>query len=237
MILPATIILTSHMKPTLEDALQSVIAQTLTDYECLVMDSGQWVGDNSELSMTMRRIFRSAETWHPRIKWVFTGEGPGLRDRLCPVAWATNEAIRAPGLVRGKYVCTFYDDDLYEPTFLERMAGYLEATGEQAVWCTQDRVRLLGTGEHQPAGQISASHTLYPGMLDNRVDGGQVMFTRDALMRVGDPWLPEDPNDGSCRHSDGQFLEKLCRVVGEIRPLDEMLYTHRFTPFSTYSPS
>jgi hypothetical protein len=216
-----TIILTSHVKPTLVDALASVAAQTFTDYECVVMDSGQ-------------RAERPALP--PRVVWHETGEPPDLRNHLCPVAWATNEVIRR-GLVRGKYVCTFYDDDVYEPTFLERMVGYLEATGEEAVWCSQNRVRLLESGETQSAGYIGAGHTLYPGMIDNRVDGGQVMFARDALMRMADPWLPEDPNDGSCRHSDGQFLEKLCRVVGEIRPLDVMLYTHRFTPFSTYSPS
>lgn len=216
-----TIILTSHLKPTITDSLASVAAQTFTDYECIVMDSGQRA---------------TVPPLPPRVEWHTTGEEPGLADRLCPVGWATNEVIRR-GLVRGKYVCTFYDDDEYEPTFLERMVGYLEETGEQAVWCTQDRVRLLANGERQPAGQIRADHVLHPGELDNRVDGGQVMFTRDALMAVGDPWLPEDPRDGTCRHSDGIFLEKLCRVVGEIKALDVMLYTHRFTPYSTYSRS
>jgi glycosyl transferase family 2 len=217
-----TIILTSHQKPTLRDALNSVLAQTFADYECVVMDSGQWM-DDPRIGLR-----------HKRLIWVRTGEPPDLRNHFCPVAWATNEAIRA-GLVRGKYVCTFYDDDVYEPTFLERMVGYLETTGEEAVWCSQNRVRLTESGETQPAGYIGAEHTLYPGMIDNRVDGGQVMFARAALMRMTDPWLPEDPADGSCRHSDGIFLERLCATVGKINPLDEMLYTHRFTPYSTYS--
>jgi hypothetical protein len=217
-----TIILTSHMKPTLGDALASVAAQTRQDFACIVMDSGY-------------RNDRPA-VLPANVEWHETGEPPDLRQHKCPIGWATNEVIRR-GLVGGKYVCTFYDDDVYEPTFVERMVGYLEATGEQAVWCTQDRVRLLASGETQPAGQIPADRVLHPGELDNRVDGGQVMFTRDALMRLTDPWLTEDPSDSVCRHSDGIFLENLCRVVGEIRPLPEMLYTHRFTPFSTYSPS
>ena len=233
MIPTVTIILTSHMKPTLRDALRSVAAQTRQDFECVVMDSGQWQGKDDPISLEMDAI---AADWSPRVTWHETGEDVNLRQHKCPVAWATNEAIRR-GLVRGEYVCTFYDDDVYEPTFVERMVGQLEATGAEAVWCTQDRVRLLSSGEKQPAGRIVADHVLYPGELDNRVDGGQVMFTRDALMCVGDPWLPEDPSDSTCRHSDGIFLEKLCAVVGEIQPLDEMLYTHRFTPYSTYSPS
>ena len=227
-----TIILTSHMKPTLRDALNSVVRQTFFDYECVVMDSGQWHGQNDSRSAEMGAIHDEYQCEH--IRWVTTGEEPDLGQHKCPVAWATNEGIRR-GLVRGKYVCTFYDDDEYEPAFLERMVGYLEATGEQAVWCTQDRVRLLASGERQHAGQIRADRVLTPGSILNRVDGGQVMFTRDALMQLGDPWLPEAP--GGCLNSDGQFLERLCSLVGEIRPLDEMLYTHRFTPYSTYSPS
>ena len=228
-----TIILTSHMKPTLRDALVSVDRQTFLSYECVVMDSGMWHGQNDSRSATMGAIYGDYEE-DSRVTWITTGEAPGLGDRVCPVAWATNEAIRR-GLVRGKYVCTFYDDDEYEPAFLERMVGYLEATGEQAVWCTQDRVRLLASGERQHAGQIRADRVLTPGSILNRVDGGQVMFTRDALMQLGDPWLPEAP--GGCLNSDGQFLERLCSLIGEIHPLDEMLYTHRFTPSSTYSPS
>ena len=222
-----TIILTSHLKPTLGDALASVARQTFTDYECVVMDSGQRPPDDEwQLKMVA--------ALDPRIVLEFTGEDHGLRDRLCPVGWATNEVIRR-GLVRGKYVCTFYDDDEYEPTFLERMVGHLEATGERAVWCSQDRVALLASGERQHRGVIRADRVLTPGSILNRVDGGQVMFTREALMALGDPWLPEDP--GSCYNSDGQFLERLCSLVGEIQPLDEMLYTHRFTPHSTYSPT
>jgi hypothetical protein len=229
-----TIILTSHMKPTLRDAIASVLDQTRGDFECVVMDSGQWHGQSDALSVEMAAIHDRA-LQDPRVVWVSTGEPPDLRTHLCPVGWATNEVIRR-GLVRGEYVCTFYDDDRYEPTFVERMVGYLEATGESAVWCSQNRVRLVG-GEEQPSGYIQAGHVLLPGMLDNRVDGGQVMFTRAALMSVGDPWLPEDPSDGTCRHSDGIFLEKLCAVVGSISPLDEMLVVHRFTSYSTYSPA
>lgn len=229
-----TIILTSHMKPTLREAIASVLAQTRGDFECVVMDSGQWHGRDDALSVEMGAIHDWAIE-DPRIVWTSTGEPPDLRAHLCPVGWATNEVIRR-GLVRGEYVCTFYDDDLYEPTFVERMVGHLEATRREAVWCSQARVRLVG-GEAQPAGHIPADRLLTPGMLDNRVDGGQVMFARHALMRVGDPWLPEDPSIGSCQHSDGIFLEKLCAAVGAIAPLVETLVTHRFTPYSTYSPA
>ena len=233
-----TIILTSHMKPTLKDAIASIGRQTRQDFQVVIMDSGQWRGKDDEISLKMRDIHGTVQLvallGDAPLIWEFTDEEPGLADRLCPVGWATNEAIRR-GLVRGKYVCTFFDDDEYEPTFLERMVGHLEDTGEQAVWCTQDRVALLPSGERQHRGVIRADRVLTPGDILDRVDGGQVVFTREAMMSLGDPWLTEDR--GQCYHSDGLFLVRLCERIGEIKPLDEMLYTHRFTPYSTYSPT
>jgi hypothetical protein len=75
--------------------------------------------------------------------------------------------------------------------------------------------------------------------MDCQVDGAQVMFRREMLDRIGDPWLPEDPDDGSCRHSDGIFLERLAQAAGVIHPVGTgaPLVTHRYTPFSRYSPS
>jgi hypothetical protein len=70
-----------------------------------------------------------------------------------------------------------------------------------------------------------------------QVDGGQIMFRRTVLDAIGDPWLPEDAADGSCRHSDGIFLEKLGAVCGTVPAIPEVLMDHRFTPISTYTPS
>jgi hypothetical protein len=63
------------------------------------------------------------------------------------------------------------------------------------------------------------------------------MFRREVLDKIGDPWLPEDPADAVCRHSDGIFLEKLAQVCGVVHPIADVLYDHRFTPISTYTPT
>ena len=219
-----TIILTSHMKPTLGAAIASVAVQTRQDFECIIMDSGQ-------------RTDRP-ESLPPNFEWHETGEEPGLQDRVCPVGWATNEATER-GLVRGKYVCTFYDDDLYEPRFVELMAGYLdEHPDELAVWCAQSRGTLLPSGETRSGGQIANDRVLTPGTIDCRVDGGQVMFRREVLDTLGPRWMTEER--GECWHSDGVFLEKLVMVCGgQINPIPsrEPLMTHRNTPYSTYSKS
>lgn len=232
-----TILLASHMKPYLRDAIESVLAQTRRDVQILVVDSGQWIGRerDDERSAQMADVYAAYHD-HPLVEWVTTGEGPELRREKCPIGWTTNEVIRA-GLIRGRYVSTFYDDDQYGPHFVERMAGYLDAHPEaSAVWCSQDRVRLDPDGTETLVGRIGATGPRGPGQFDCQVDGAQIMFRRTALDAIGDPWLPEDPGD-SCRHSDGIFLERLAAAVGTVPALPEVLLRHRFTPISTYTPS
>lgn len=230
-----TILLASHMKPYLRDAVESVLAQTRRDIQLLVLDSGQWIWSDDQHSIDMAAIHLHYRA-HPYIDWVTTGEGPDLKREKCPIGWATNEAIRA-GLIRGRYVATFYDDDVYYPEFIEKMAGYLDANPDAgAVICAQDRVKLNRDGTEELVGRIAAHGRKVTGMLDCQVDGAQVMFRRSMLDLIGDPWLPEDPGD-TCRHSDGIFLEKLAAACGEIHNIPEVLLRHRFTPISTYTPS
>lgn len=231
-----TCILASHMKPTLATALDSVVHQTRTDIQIIVADSGQWIGYGDVTSQTMHEIYQRYSV-EPRVEWVTTGEAPRLAARACPISWATNQVIRA-GLVRGRYVCTFYDDDRYERNFMERMAGFLDSHPEhRAVWCSQHRSRLLADDiTEQKVGEIIASGPKPPGHFDQLVDGTQVMFHREILDEIGDPWLPESPRDEDCRHSDGVFLERVAKYAGEVPGINEVLVTHRFTRYSTYSP-
>ena len=231
-----TCLLTSHMKPTLAAAIDSVLAQTRLDFELVVADSGQWIGRGDDISLALAAC-HDIYAGHPLIKWVTTGERPGLSERKCPVAWVTNEAIRA-GLIRGRYMCTFYDDDLYHPGFMEQMAGYLDGHLEaRAVWCSQDRVSMAPDGTHVLGGRIAADRPRSGAEFDCLVDGAQVMWRTEVLGDIGDPWLPEDPADGSCRHSDGIFLNKLGMACGTVPNLFPVLVEHRSTPWSAYTPS
>lgn len=229
-----TCLLTSHMKPTLAAAVDSVLAQTRLDFELVIVDSGQWIGRGDDTSRALAAC-HDMYAGHPLIEWVTTGELPGLAQRRCPVAWAANQAIRA-GLARGRYMCTFYDDDLYRPEFMEQMAGYLDAHPEaRAVWCSEDRVSVGSDGTSVLEARIPADGPRAGGW-DCQVDGAQVMWRREVLDDIGDPWLPEDPGD-TCRHSDGIFLERLGAACGTVPNLFPVLVEHRFTPWSTYSPS
>ena len=223
------------MKPTLGDAIESVLAQTRTDYDLIVMDSGAWVGDTSERGYEMSSIFRSLVGRNVNMAVYTTGEPADLRASKCPVSWATNEAIRR-GLVRGEYVCHFYDDDIYYATFIEKMAGYLDEHPEDmAVLCAQDRLSLNRDGTTHKWGLIAPQGRLGPGQFDCRVDGGQIMYRRSVLDAMGDPWMNESPGD--CGHSDGLFLERLAGIAGSVPAIPDVLLAHRNTPYSTYSPS
>lgn len=231
-----TCVLTSHMKPCLGDALASVTGQTRTDIHVLVLDSGQWIGRGGDIAGKMAAAYAQYSA-HPLVEWVTTGEDTRLAARKCPVSYVTNEAIRA-GLIRGRYMCTFYDDDLYDPQFMEKMAGYLDGYPDAAaVWCSEYRVVLRPDGTSDPAGYIRAAEPRSGQAFDCQVDGAQVMWRRELLDVIGDPWLPEDPADGACRHSDGIFLNKLSAAAGVVQNIPDWLVTHRHTPWSTYSPT
>src|SRR4029453_12868524 len=180
------------MKPTLRDALDSILAQTRLDVQVLVIDSGRWRGKPGWIARLMGRVHADYAE-HPLIEWTFTGEGPDLREHKCPVAYVTNNAIRA-GLVRGRYMCTFYDDDRYEPRFVEVMAGYLDDNPPaRAVWCSEVKANLNADGTETPIAAIAAPAPRGGATFCDQVDGAQVMWRRELLDAIGDPWIPEDP--------------------------------------------
>lgn len=228
-----TIVMTSHCKPAyLGQAVASVLRQTRRDFQLLLVDSGEWA-DDSDMAGHYRRYHD-----HQLIDWVTTGQKPGLINRVCPIAFVTNEVIRA-GLVRGRYVCSFTDDDLYYPRFVELMAGYLDEHPDAlAVYSAQDRVTVRIDGQVEPAGPfIAADGPRGPGQFLGQVDMLQMMYRREVLDMIGDPWFGEEPADQQCRLSDGTFMELVAGFAGLVPGIPETLTTHRYTPESIYSPS
>src|SRR5260221_2771078 len=127
---------------------------------------------------------------HPLIEWVFTGEPADLIRGQCPVALVRNAAMRA-GLPRGRYVCTFYDDDIYDPEFTEEMAGFLDRHPEAgAVWCSEYRAVGRPGAAAEVTGTIPAGGPKTAGQIDFPVDGAQGMCRRAMVDPNGGPRLP-----------------------------------------------
>lgn len=228
-----TILVTSHMKPYLRGLLESVLAQTRTDFEAVVLDSGQWIGRGDEIAKQMAGIHQDYAA-HPLVWWTTTGERPGLPERACPSPWAVNQAISA-GVVRGRYMCIVSDDDLYRPDFIARMAGHLdEHEPVQAVWCGMDCFRVRD-GHREYTGTIPATGPRTVGGFDCLVDGMQVMYRASLLEKIAAPWLDENPALDSCRHADGLWLERVAAAAGTVDAIAEVLCEHQFTPLSTYT--
>jgi glycosyltransferase involved in cell wall biosynthesis len=91
---------------TLSDAIRSVFAQTLDDWELLLVDDGS--GDES------LGIARSVHDG--RVRVISDGVNRGLPYRLNQIAEAA----------RGKYIARLDDDDLMHPERLEQQVQYLE---------------------------------------------------------------------------------------------------------------
>lgn len=231
-----TILQVVHNKPTVAESIRSVLKQSRTDWELIVLDSGLWQNKRDDVSALMERDYGVLHH-EPQIEWFITGEREGLRDRKCPISWVTNEAIRA-GLVRGRYFCTFYDDDLYMPEFVEKMAGYLDDNPDcDAVRCSQKRTFVNPDGSRGETPPLMATDFISGQNFDCVVDGGQVMMRSTVLEKIGDPWLPEDPDWDSCSHSDGIFFNKLGAVIDKMHFIEDMLMENVKTPHSTYSPT
>lgn len=90
----------------LKEALDAVLAQTFTDYELLVVDNHS--SDNTaELVMGYK---------DPRLTYI----------RQPPGGNATTSYIRSAIMSRGEYIIMAHDDDIMEPTMIERQVAFLE---------------------------------------------------------------------------------------------------------------
>ncbi len=102
-----TIILNSYnQRQYLQQSVESALAQTMTDFELLIVDNGSTDGSQDFL-----RSFSDA-----RIRLVLNRENAAISRRF-------NEAV---ALARGKYVSFLYSDDFYLPHKLERQVAQLE---------------------------------------------------------------------------------------------------------------
>lgn len=102
--------------PFLEDALRSIFAQSLSNWEVLLIDDG-----SSDASLTMLKRIRD-----PRVFLVADGRHRGLAARL-------NQVIQ---MARGRYIARMDSDDLMHPYRLETQLQFLERNPDvDAVGC------------------------------------------------------------------------------------------------------
>lgn len=104
----------------LREALDSVKAQTFTDWECLCVDDGSKDGSGALLD--------EIAATDPRIR-VFHRENGGT-------SVARNFALSQ---AKGRYVAFLDEDDVYHPRFLETLRAAAERTGADVVGCERTK--------------------------------------------------------------------------------------------------
>lgn len=103
--------------PYVEKAIRSVLSQTFTDYELIVMDDGSM---DDSYSIALNAI-----------------EGCGnchiYRQKNSGVSMARNNGV---ALSKGRYLCFLDADDWWEPTFLEEMSKLIEEFPDAGIYGT-----------------------------------------------------------------------------------------------------
>ena len=199
---------------TVERSLGSVLGQTWGRLEVLVVDDGS--GDDG------------AE----RVSALFAGD-----DRLRLIRQANRGAAAARNLAiaqaRGELIAPLDADDIWAPAFIERLAGALQAAGDQAVFAFA-RSRWIDTEDapldgEQPA--WPASIGFREVLLSNPVGNGSAAVFRTEAVRAAGGYDEAIYARFGCAEDWALMLRLSWR--GDIVPVDEVLVSYRISASST----
>lgn len=168
--LVSAIMCSFHRPHVLARAIESVLAQTLHDFELIVVDDGSLDGTPD--------IVRSFED--PRIRLVVNAKNLGL-----PAS--RNEGITR---ARGEFLAFLDDDDLWMPHKLERQVSALGDHPEfDAAWSYSTREHLDGTFSDRKIDLHGNVHRKF--QLDEIMMMQPLLLRRSAIAKVGlfDPVL------------------------------------------------
>lgn len=210
-----SVLLTTYNRPAmLEEAVQSVLAQTHADYELLILD------DNSSLPEQQALI---AGYWNdPRIRVYKDNVAPEHRRDRVRYAVLINAGLQ---LARGEYITYLCDDDLFLPDRLAVMAARLDEGDCQVVYGEQRMEDYLGAerGIRFEGG----------GILEDAygVDHSSVMHTRSVSVAAGG-W---DDNPDRWNDADAAFWGRLTAAGHRFHPVGQITDVHRFHDASVQS--
>lgn len=183
----------------LADAIRSVLAQSFTDFELVLVDDG-----SRDRSLTVARSFAD-----PRIRIVADGERRCLPARL-------NEIVRT---ARAPYVARMDADDVMHPMRLRRQLAVLEA---------QPLVDVVGTwaifvdAEGRPFGVIETGPL--PATPKNALLGGILPHATVLGRRA---WFEANPYDETLTRAEDRDLWCRTAATGTFAVVPECLYVCR----------
>lgn len=169
-----------NKEPYVAKAIKSVLSQTFTDYELIIVDDGS--KDNSAA------IAAQAIKGHVNCRLV--------RQENAGVSMARNNGV---AVSKGDYLCFLDADDWWEPTFLEEIAYLIEEFPEAGIYGTnytivnefkhKTRVAKIGVGEDFEKGYINYcqayAKTMYMPLTSNSVAIPKAVFEEMHGFRKG----------------------------------------------------
>jgi spore maturation protein CgeD len=228
------------------DAMRSVFGQSRADWELWLLENSSDGRTNLIVEDELTRHFGLQEL--DGDEWLAALKENGVHyERLegAEIERKRRETYMTSWLLNvyypeasGKYVFYISDDDIIDPDCFEVMAGELDANPEyRIVYAGLRHYTPSAPGDCGPApdkGIPALDPKMFPGSVDNRVDGGQVMHWKACLDHLVYPYFEEGGSGTVSRHVDGIFLE---RLVGRFPfwPINRYLVTHRWTELSVWS--
>lgn len=174
----------------LERAIESVLAQSDPHFVHVVVNDG---GDADELEATLAPHL---ERYAGRLQVLHHPTSLGMEA-------ASNRGLQ---VTASRYVTIHDDDDAWEPTFLARMVGRLEAEPPSSrmagavCWATEIRERLEGVSV-TPVSSRSLRHLLKEPSLWKMLSGNffppiSFLYRRDVLETIGGAYREDLPVQG-----------------------------------------
>ncbi len=205
-----TILLTSHRKPGfVHAAIGSALAQTFTDYELMILDSGELL---SELWCYDRP---------PRVTVRANGETPELCGQLAITPWIYNRFIAE---ARGQFIVYLCDDDLFLPDYLAAFAAAIEP-GVYCYWTGMEMRQVTELGH-----PVKKFPDLLPGGTPARFRCNQMMMCCSHAAAREFPWPEEKATE---TFADGVLMERLAAKY-PFKLVPGVHAIHQRTPLSCY---
>lgn len=197
--------------PYIAESIRSVMAQTYTDWELIIVDDAST--DNTDEVIAALKKERHCE--EPQGDAAILGRIRYLKnDRNCGAAYSRNRALRE---ARGKYIAFLDSDDLWAPDKLEKQIAFMTKNGYAFSYTRYEEMGEDG----KPTGTIVAGpkritktgmyNYCWPGCLT-------VMYDREV---VGDIQIAEIQ-----KNNDYAMWLKICRKA-DCYLLDENLARYR----------
>jgi glycosyltransferase involved in cell wall biosynthesis len=207
-----------NKKKYIKDAIDSVLNQTLTDFEYVIVDNSTEI----ETRMFLRDTVKDT-----RINLVEEDYDIEFRKYHYIPALILNNWLDK---LKGEFIFYLSDDDTIDIRLFDKCVTFLETSGADVCYVGMQSITTKDGVVWVDDGRIMADNFLPKGSnCDCMLDGGCIMVRKTALQQLERPYFTDEWINAS--HCDGIFLTKLCASF-DFHPMHEMLLTHRRTEIS-----